>query len=145
MGDILNDLITEVQEDRINRHDSVRAGTVLGTLLKKSGNTLVFEVTTGATSGLEIFNQNAPFKFEVVGVSIQPRGASTNGTMKLTNGTNDITNAMVVAVDKTMVVAATIDDVYSTIEKGQTLEVVCAGSSVGSTVGLLTITIVPKD
>ena len=145
MSEIVNNLVTEVQEDRINRHDPVRAGVSLGTLLKKSGNVLVFEVTTGATTGLEIFNQNAPFKFEVVGVSIQPRGASVNGTMKLTNGTNDITNAMVVAADKTMVVPTTIDNDYSTIEKGQTLEVVCAGDSVGSTIGLITITIVPKD
>ncbi len=145
MSGIVNNLVTEVQEDRINRHDPVRAGVSLGTLLKKSGNVLIFEVTTGATTGLEIFNQNAPFKFEVIDILIQPRGASVNGTMKITNGTNDISNAMVCAVDKTLVRPTTIDDVYSTIEKGQTLEIVCAGDSVGSTIGLVTITIVPKD
>ncbi len=142
---LINELITEAQEDRINRHDPVRAGTRLGTLLKRTGNVLAFNITTGATTGLEIFKQNAPFKFEVVDVVIQPRGDSTNGTMKVTNGANDITDAMVVAADKTMVKAASIDDTYSTIEKGQTLEVVCAGDTVASTIGLVLITIVPKE
>ena len=145
MSGIVNALVNEVDEDRINRHDPVRAGVSLGTLLKQSNNTLVYEVTTGATTGLEIFNQNAPFKFEVVDVLIQPRGASTNGTIKLTDGTNDITDAMTCAADKTAARQATIDDAYSTINKGQTLEVVCAGDSVAATIALVIITIVPKD
>ena len=142
---LINNLLSAAQEDRINRHDPVRAGTSLGTLLKKAGNVLAFNITTGAVSGLEIFKQNAPFKFEVVDVVIQMRGTSTNGTMKVTNGTNDITDAMTVAVDKTVVRAASIDDAYSTIEKGQTLEVVCAGDTVANTIGLVLITIVPKE
>jgi len=144
MSSIANDLITKAEEDRINRHDPVRAGTSLGTLLKRAGNVLAFNLTTGASS-VKIFDQNAPYKFQIIDVIIQPRGASVNGTMKLTNGTNDITNAMTVAVDKTMVRPSTIDDLYSTIEKGQTLEVVCAGDVAASTIGLVTIIIVPVE
>ena len=144
MSSIANDLITKAEEDRINRHDPVRAGTSLGTLLKRAGNVLAFNLTTGASS-IKIFNQNAPYKFQIVDVIIQPRGDSTNGTMKITDGTNDITDAMVVAADKTMVRAASIDDLYSTIEKGQTLEVVCAGDTAANTIGLVTIIIVPVE
>jgi len=46
---------------------------------------------------------------------------------------------MVCAVDKTMVRAGTIDDVYSTIAAGGTLEIVCAGDAVASTIGMVTI------
>jgi len=144
VSDLLSDLMTAAEEERINRHDSVRAETILGTLLKNANNVIAFEITTGAAS-VKIFDQSAPYKFEVVDVVIQPRGASANGTMKLTDGTNDITDAMTCAVDKTKARDATIDDAYSTIEKNQTLEVVCAGDAVGSTIGLVIITIIPRD
>ena len=99
---------------------------------------IVYDVTTGAAS-IDIFDGDAPFKFRIVEVIIEPRGASTNGTIKITNGTNDITNAMVVAVDKTMVRATTIDNAYSTIAAAGSLEIVCAGDAVASTIGLITI------
>jgi hypothetical protein len=104
---------------------------------------IVFPVTTGAAS-VKIYTANSPFKFEILDVLIQPRGASTNGTMKITNGTNDITNAMVCAVDKTLVRPSTIDDAYSTIAKNGTLEVVCAGDTIGNTIGLVSITAVKR-
>lgn len=100
------------------------------------------EITTGSASE-KIFDAAAPFGFEVIDVIIQPRGASVNGTMKITNGTNDITNAMVTAVDKTMVRPATIDNAYSIIAIGGTLEVVCAGDAIGSTIGLVTVVVKP--
>jgi hypothetical protein len=101
-------------------------------------------VTTGAAS-VKIFDANAPFKFEVIDVKIQARGASTNGTMKITNGTNDITNAMTCAVNKTMARAGTIDATYSTIVAGGTLEIVCAGDAVASTIGLVTVVVHKVD
>jgi hypothetical protein len=97
---------------------------------------LTFEITTGAAT---IQTVSVPFDIEVLDVIIQPRGASTNGTMKLSNGTNDISNAMVTAVDKTMVRAGTIDNAYSLISSGGTLGIICAGDVVASTVGLITI------
>ena len=100
---------------------------------------IVYEITTGATSGLKIFNTNAPFKFEILDVTIQPRGGSTSGTM-LIKGVGNITNLITCAVDKTIGRAGTIDDVYSTIEKDGTLEVVCAGDTVANTKGLVVIT-----
>ena len=105
---------------------------------------LVYEVTTGATSGLEIFKANAPFKFEVLDVILQSRGTDGTGTMKL-KGAGDITNTMTCAVDKTMARPTTIDNAYSTIEKGGTLEVVCAGGTVGNVKGLVTIVIREVD
>jgi len=109
-----------------------------------TGAEVVYDVTTGAAE-VKVFDSDAPFKFRIVDVVIEPRGASTNGTMKITNGTNDITNAMVCAVDKTMVRAGTIDNAYSTIAKGGSLSIVCAGDAVASTIGLVTIKIQKID
>jgi len=99
---------------------------------------ITYDVTTGAAD-IKIFNADAPFKFEILDVIVQPRGASTNGTIKITNGTNDITNAMVCAVDQTMVRAGTIDNAYSTIAASGTLQIVCAGDTPANTIGLVTV------
>ncbi|KKN02801.1 hypothetical protein LCGC14_1113960 [marine sediment metagenome] len=103
---------------------------------------LVYEVTAGATSGLEIFKANAPFKFEVLDVIIQARGTGdATGTMKL-KGAGDITDTITCAdTDKAINRVGTIDDAYSTIEKGGTLEVICAGGTVGNVKGLVTVVI----
>ena len=105
-----------------------------------AGILIVFtlDITTGSASEL-IFDAAVPFACEIVDVVIQPRGASTNGTMKITDGTNDITDAMVCAVDKTVARAGTIDNAYSTLAAGDTLEVVCAGDTVADTIGLVTV------
>lgn len=132
-----------------NMLDDLQKGKIVALMPTKAGiNQLIaftYNVTTGATSGLEMFKGNAPFKFEVVDVVVQPRENSTNGTLKVTNGTNDITDAMVCAVDKTMVHSASIDDAYSEIDAGETLEIVCAGDTVGNTKALVTVLAIAKD
>jgi len=95
-------------------------------------------ITTGSAAEY-IWNATCPFALEILDVWVQPQGASTNGTMKLASGTGDITNAMIAAVDKTMVKATTIDNAYSTLAAGNTLKVVCAGDSIGATIGLVSI------
>lgn len=136
-------------QDLADKLDSLQKGKIQSIVAGAEGinqaMVFTFDVTTGAAIGLEIFNKNAPFKFEVIDVTIQPRGTSTNGTIKITNGTNDITDAMVCAVDKTMVKAASIDDAYSTIEKDGTLDIVCAGDTIGNTKALVTVLAIAKD
>lgn len=97
---------------------------------------LTKEITTGTTT---IQTVVVPFDIEILDVVVQARGASTNGTMKLQDGTTDITNAIICAVDKVITRAGTIDDAKSTIVAGATLGVICAGDAVGSTIGLVTI------
>jgi len=88
--------------------------------------------TTTSTAILTV-----PFACEVLDVFVQCRAANASGTATLRNGTtNPITNAMIMAVDKTMVRAGTIDDAYSILAAGTTLNVICNGASDR---GLLTI------
>lgn len=100
-----------------------------------------FAITADATGGLKIFDADAPMKFEILDVTVQARAASASGTAKLTDGTNDITDAMILAVDKVIVRAGTIDDVYSEIAASGTLTVVTNGAADR---GLVTITVVRK-
>jgi len=139
------DISDEAVENRHIGDDEVDAAK-LGTLESKDAPliAIVEDVTTGAAD-IKIFDADAPFKFEIVDVIVQPRGASANGTIKLTDGTNDITNAMVCAVDKTMVKPATIDNDYSEIAKDGTLQIVCAGDVIASTIALVTILVIKKD
>lgn len=97
------------------------------------------DVTTGAAAVSFFGSEGAPFDFEILDVVVQPRGASTNGTMKLVNGSTDITDAMTAAVDKTIDRAATIDDAVSTIRRGSDVTIACAGDVVASTKGLVAI------
>jgi len=103
---------------------------------------ITYQVTTGATA-IDIFASNAPFKFMVQDVIVTPRNVSTNGTLKVTDGTNDITNAMVCAVSGTIVRAASIATAYNTINEGGSLRIVCAGDTVANTQAMVTVIIVP--
>ena len=104
---------------------------------------ITYNVTTGAAS-IKIFDANAPFKFEVVDVIVQARATETNGKIAIEDGTNPITDAMICAVDTTIVRAATIDDSKSTIDVDGTLEIVCTGNTVENVKGLVTVVVVPR-
>jgi len=105
---------------------------------------IVYEWTTGATSGLEIFKNNAPFKFEVLDVIVQSRGTEADGSVTL-KGAGNITDAIACVANNKMVRADTIDDAYSTIKKDGTLEVVCAGTTVANVKGLVTVIVREVD
>ena len=100
---------------------------------------LVQKVTTGAAS---IAVAGLVEGDEIIDVMIIPTGASTNGTIKITDGTSDITNAMLCATDKTIARAATIDDAKSTLPAAGA-KIVCAGDAVASTVAIVVITYIP--
>ncbi len=132
-----------VNHERVltNKLDRLQKGIVdIGLISHAVAFTL--QITTGSASE-DIFDDAIPFDCEIVDVIVQCQGTSTNGTMRITNGTNNITDAMTVAVDTTVVRAATIDNAYSSLVIGDTLEVVCAGDAVASTIGLVTVIVKP--
>ena len=132
----LADKLDDLQKGRIDVAN-------YGTMKVYQPIVISYEVTTGAAS--IIVSANLPFKIRVIDVVIEPMGASTNGTIEIHDGTYAITNTMLCATDKTIARATTIDDAYSTIAAGGTLEIVCAGDAVGSTVALVTIKAIAVD
>lgn len=99
------------------------------------------QITEGA-AGVSLIT--VPFDCEVIDVIVQAQGASANGTMTLTDGTSDITDAITCAVDKTVTRAGTIDDSKSSLSSGDTLEVDCDGDTAADTIGLITVLVIPS-
>lgn len=106
---------------------------------------VIQKVITAGAASVPIFTANAPFKFRVVDVIVQPTNPSTNGTMQLNDGTNAITDAMVSAVAGTIARAITVDPAYGTIAKNGSLAVACAGDTVADTQGIITVLAVKID
>lgn len=83
-------------------------------------------IEADATSGLSI---TVPFALEVVQVIVQCRAASGSGTATLRNATTAVTDAIVMAVDKTNIEASTIDDAQSTFAAGGNMNVITNGAA----------------
>ncbi len=96
-----------------------------------------FDITADATSGLNIFNANAPFKFKIIDAWVECTTANASGDALIDDGTTAITDAMTMAVDKVIARAGTIDDAKSTIAKDGTLRVVTNGASDRGLVSIL--------
>lgn len=83
---------------------------------------LIVKDLTGTTP-ISIYSNNAPYKMVIADVWVVCTGTNTNGTAKLTDGTNDITDAMTMDTDKAVTHASTIDDAYYTISANGSLSV----------------------
>ena len=75
-----------------------------------------------------IFNADAPLAFEVIDFWAIGEGSAASDTVTLTDGTNDITDAMDMSTDKGVVRCATIDDTYSAIAAGGSLALAIASA-----------------
>ena len=92
------------------------------------GVSVIFKAALMAGSTVQIHNANAPYKYRILDAWSVARSADA-GTWKLTDGTNDITDAVAVtATDKTINRAGTIDDVYHEIAASGSLSVVGDGT-----------------
>lgn len=71
------------------------------------------DITADATGGLAF---ELPYKMLVTGVTAISTAAVALATVTLSDGTNDITDAIAVAVLDTRTVASTVDLTYATVE-----------------------------
>lgn len=89
---------------------------------------VMFTATLTAGSTVAIHTADAPFKYRVIDAWSIAKSAD-GGTWKITDGTNDITNAVTVSgTDKTVNYAGTIDDTYHEIATSGSLSVVGDGT-----------------
>ncbi len=70
---------------------------------------------------IAIFTADAPYAFKVLDVIVECIGSNGGGTCTVTDGTTAITDVMVMATDKVMVRAGTIDDAKASIAAGGSL------------------------
>lgn len=76
---------------------------------------------SAAADPVTIFDASLPYGIRILDVIVECTGANASGTVTLTDGTNPITDAMVMAVDKVIVRAGTIDDAYASLAAGASL------------------------
>ena len=104
-----------------------------------------YEIAADASSGVDILGgialQAIPGKYRIADVKVEARAASASGTMTLRKGTTAITDAMIMAVDKVMVAAGTIDNDESEIDVGDALNVITNGAADR---GMVTITVIKQ-
>ncbi len=100
------------------------------------------DISTG-TATTAIFSSNAPFAFEVIDVILQARATEGGGTIVITNGSSNITNAIVCATNNARTVAGTIDNVYSKIAAGGSLSITMGGGTPANMKALVTILAIP--
>lgn len=88
---------------------------------------VIYQTFSGAGT-TNIFASNAPRKFQVVDFSVRLTAVGAGSeTAKLTDGTNDITNALDLSgADNSVVSVGTIDDAYNEIAASGSLDLVIA-------------------
>ena len=103
------------------------------------GETVLFRVNAAAAATTTI-NDNLPFKIRVIDAwAVRTEGANA-GTFKITDGTNDITDAVAqAAVDEDIDRATQIDDAFHEIAAAGDLKVVTTGAANAPIVYVLAI------
>jgi len=88
---------------------------------KKTVSVIEVDIVADATSGLDF---NVPEALTVVGVKAISTAASASATVKLTDGTNDISDALSIATLDGVDRETSIDLTYASIHKGGALQLV---------------------
>ncbi len=99
--------------------------TIIRTL---NDDIFIIMADTGGAN-ITVMDGDVPMALEVIDFWAIGEGSGASDTVKLTDGTNDITDALDVSTDKGVVRASTIDDAYSAIAAGGTLALVVASAA----------------
>lgn len=89
---------------------------------------MIFRLPGSVAKGTTTLIAVTPFKMRILYVIVQCDGAETGGTVLLDDGTTAITDAMICAVDQTIVEVGTINDAIADIASGGALRAVTASS-----------------
>jgi len=109
---------------------------------------IISKAFDGTAAEVHIFNANCPRKLRIVDVWIEITAAGSSATtVKLDNGTNDITDAMDCyntgsIGDTDIVRCGEIDDAYSTLDVDETLDVTVSDTT-DSPAGIVRILAIP--
>ena len=96
-----------------------------GGRLRSIASAIALDIAADATGGLTF---PVPFTCRVFDVIVESSGSSGGGTVTLKNGSNSVTNALTMAVDKTIARAGTINHLYSHFEEGDNFTLTTNGA-----------------
>jgi hypothetical protein len=127
--------LSDIQREELNKGSiPVLQKTQIGDAVYKAPVYISAEVAADASSTAVSFT--IPFACEIVDVIVQARATSGSGTATVRKVTTAITDAIVMAVDTTIVRAGTINDAQSTLAAGDNVNVITNG---GTDRGLITL------
>ena len=125
--------LSENNANRINEMNPTAERSQLGTELLAQQSiqaavprVVTFAVTADATGALTI---TIPYDMVIMDVWVECTTANASGTLTLRKSTTAITDAIICAVDKTIVRAGTIDDAQSTILTTDSINVIANGAA----------------
>jgi len=119
----------------------LQAAVAAVAVLNAEPKTIVQKIIADASAGIAVAGLGEGD--EIVGAHIICTTANENGTLILETGADDdITNGMICAVDKTVVVAGTIDDAHSVLP-ATGAQILSVGGAAANTRGIMVITYIP--
>lgn len=128
--------MTDAQRIELNTNaNPISQKTSLGDALYLAPVYITADISADASSTAVSFT--IPFACEVIDIIVQARATSGSGTATVRKATTAISDAMVMAVDTTIVRAGTIDDAQSTLAAGDDVNVITNGANDRGTVTLV--------
>lgn len=125
--------LTQEEADKLDASDPTRQETEIGnevlaqqTIDASTPRMIRYAVTADATGALSI---PVPYGMVITDAHVECTTANVGGTLTLRSGTNAISDAMICAVDKTIVRAGTLDDAYTTLTTATSLNVIANGAA----------------
>ena len=119
-------MITTDDKRKINKACPVLRITKLGDNLIGAPIYLTASIAADATTTAVSFT--VPIACEIVDIIVQARATSGSGTATVRKVTTAISDAMIMAVDTTIVRAGTINDAQSTLAAGDDVNVITNGA-----------------
>lgn len=116
--------MSERVRDVFNRHHPTFQQEQIGDVLAYAPVVFTVAVTADARDGDGTpVEYTIPFDCRVIGGWVECTAADSDGTLKVTDGTDDVVGATVCAVDEALTFFASVDDSKASLSAGDTIEV----------------------
>lgn len=120
--------LSDIQRQELNKGSNpVTQKVVLGDAVYLAPVYIQAAIEADATSSAVAFT--IPFACRIVDIIVECTAASGSGTATVRKVTTAISDAMIMAVDKVIVRAGTIDDAQSTLAAGNNVNVITNGAA----------------
>lgn len=120
-------MITTDDKRKINKMCPISRITAIGDNL--IGAPIYLTASIEAAANVTAVSFTVPVACEVVDIIVQTRAANAAGTATVRKVATAISDAMIMAVDKVIVRAGTIDDAQSTLAAGDNVNVITNGAA----------------
>lgn len=119
-------MITTNDKRKINKMCPIARITAIGDNIIGAPIIIKIAVTADGTGGI---STTVPIAMEITGMDVVATAANAAATATLSDGTDNISDAVICAVLDTVISATTLDDTFRTLAKDDTLEITTNGAA----------------